>query len=241
MPSINTQMANREVCNLVFCDYKTQKPFLDVDYANVSTTEMTGESVYAHGGWGHPKRITFHGEREGTITIETQITPFKLYSLVTGGEVETGAKWLKREVVTATEAGKLTISDNTVTDVSVIEMNGGDGTVIDGTAASGVVTAEGVAVGKRYACFYIVNLADAKKISIKSATFPGYFTVYGETKDKMEDGTDALYRIIAYKCTPKTDFSLEFSNTGDPATLTVACDMMADNEDRILDLILADE
>jgi 1-deoxy-D-xylulose-5-phosphate reductoisomerase len=82
-------MANREVCNLVFCDYKTQKPFLDVDYANVSTTEMTGESVYAYGGWGHPKRITFHGEREGTIAIETQITPFKLYSLVTGGEVDT--------------------------------------------------------------------------------------------------------------------------------------------------------
>ena len=241
MPSINTQMANREVCNLVFCDYKTQKPFLDVDYANVSTTEMTGESVYAYGGWGHPKRITFHGEREGTIAIETQITPFKLYSLVTGGEVETGAKWLKREVVTATAAGKLTISDNTVTDVSVIEMDGGDGTVIDGTAADGVVTAEGVAVGKRYACFYIVNLADAKKISIKSTTFPGYFTVYGETKDKMEDGTDALYRMIAYKCSPQTDFSLEFSNTGDPATLTVTCDMMADNEDRILDLILADE
>ena len=31
------QMANREVCDLVFVDYKTQKPFLFCDYANTSS------------------------------------------------------------------------------------------------------------------------------------------------------------------------------------------------------------
>ena len=241
MPNVVTQMANREVCNLVFVDYKTKKPFLDVDYANVTTTEMTGEAVYAYGGWGHPKRITFHGERGGTIAIETQITPFKLYSLITGGAVQTGASWLKREVVTATAADTLTISNTTVTSVSVLPLDDGDGDVIDGTASSGTVSATGVVSGKRYACFYTVTLSNAKKISIKSTTFPGYFTVYGETKDKMEDGTDALYRMIAYKAAPQTDFSLSFSNTGDPASITITCDLMADTNNNILDLILDDE
>lgn len=236
------QMANREVCNLVFVDYKTKKPFLDVDYANVTTTEMTGEAVYAYGGWGHPKRIAFHGEREGTITIETQITPFKLYSLVTGGSVSSSSvDWLKREVVTASAADSLTISNTSVTAVSVMQLDGGDGTVIDGTASSGTVSATGVVSGKRYACYYTVALSDAKSIAIKSTTAPGFYTIYAETKDKTEDGTDALYRMIAYKCTPQTGFSLEFSNTGDPATLTVTCDMMADNENRMLDLILVSE
>ena len=92
----NVNMANREVCNLVFVDYKTKKPFLNVDYANVSTAGLTGESVFAYGGWGHPKRITFYGERGGTIGFETQITPFKLYSMLTGAAVETAGKWLKR-------------------------------------------------------------------------------------------------------------------------------------------------
>lgn len=240
--SMNTQMANREVCNLVFVDYANGKPFLDVDYANVTTTELTGEVTYAYGGWGHPKRIAFNGERGGTITIETQITPFKLYSLITGGSVTTsGVNWLKREVVTATAADTLTISDTSATAVSILQLDDGEGDVIEGTASSGTVTATGVAVGKRYACYYAVTLSDATKISIKSTTFPGYFTVYAETKMKMEDGTDALYRMIAYKCSPQSNFTMEFSNNGDPGTVTVTCDLLADKEDRMLDMILIDE
>ena len=34
------KMANREVCNVLFCEYKTKKPFLNMDYANVSTAEV---------------------------------------------------------------------------------------------------------------------------------------------------------------------------------------------------------
>ena len=43
---LNSNMANREVCDLIFLDYATKKPFLNLDYANVSTTELTGESVF---------------------------------------------------------------------------------------------------------------------------------------------------------------------------------------------------
>lgn len=50
---------NREVCDLIFEDYTTKTPFLNMDYANVSTTEITGETVFAYGGKGHPKRVAF--------------------------------------------------------------------------------------------------------------------------------------------------------------------------------------
>ena len=56
------QMANREVCDMVFVDYKTKEPFLFCDYANTSSQELTGENVFAYGGKGHPKKITFSGE-----------------------------------------------------------------------------------------------------------------------------------------------------------------------------------
>ncbi len=105
--SINPNMANREVVNAVFCDYKTQVPFLNMDYANTSTTELTGESVFAYGGWGHPKRITYYGERGGTIVFETQIQPFKLYSLMTGGEISTSAKFMRREELVASQERSL--------------------------------------------------------------------------------------------------------------------------------------
>lgn len=241
MPDINMNMANREVANIVFVDYKTKKPFLNADYGNVSTTEMTGESVYAYGGWGHPKRITFYGERGGTIAFETQITPFKLYSLITGGEIQDGANWLKREVVTATAADTLTISDETATTASVFAYDDDCGTEITATASSGTVSATGVVSGEKYVVYYAQTVSEAKKLSVKSTTFPSYFTAYAETKDKTEEGVDVLFRLIAYKCAPQTDFSLEFSNSGDPATVTITCDLMADDDDNILDMILVDE
>lgn len=241
MANINMNMANREVANLIFVDYKTKKPFLNVDYANVSTTEMTGESVYAYGGWGHPKRITFYGERGGTIAFETQITPFKLYSLITGAEVETGANWLKREVVTATADGSLTIADATATDVSVFAYDDDCGEEIEAEVADGVITATAVVADAKYVVYYAQTLSEAKKLSITSTTFPSYFTAYAETKDKTEEGDDALYRLVAYKCAPQTDFSLEFSNSGDPATITVTCDLMVDDDGNMLDMILDDE
>lgn len=240
--NINMEMANREVANLVFVDFVSKKPFLNVDYANVSTTELTGESVYAYGGWGHPKRITFFGERGGTISFETQITPFKLYSMITGAEVETGANWLKREVVTATEAGKLTISDTTASEVSVFAFDDDCGTEIEGASVTGgAVTATGVKKDDKYVVYYMQTLTEAKKLSITNTTFPSYFTAYAETKDKTENGEDALYRLVAYKCAPQTDFSLEFSNTGDPASITVTCDLMLDEDGNMLDMILSDE
>ena len=43
----NQNLTNREVCDLIFVDYSTRKPFLNLDFANVTTAELTGESVFA--------------------------------------------------------------------------------------------------------------------------------------------------------------------------------------------------
>ena len=49
------------------------------------------------------------------------------------------------------------------------------------------------------------------------------------------------YKLVAYKCAPQSNMSLGFSNTGDPASITVTCDLLADGDDNILDLILIEE
>ena len=54
-------------------DFATNKPILNFPYANTTTTSVTGESVFAYGGQGHPRRVTFYGEKGGTIAIETQM------------------------------------------------------------------------------------------------------------------------------------------------------------------------
>ena len=111
----NPNMANREVCDLIFVDYATKKPFLNLDFANVTTTELTGESVFAYGGKGHPKRVQFAGERGGTITIETQIQTVKLWQLITGGEVTKSAKFVTRvETTVGTGGTAITLTDTPV-------------------------------------------------------------------------------------------------------------------------------
>ena len=70
---INSNMASREVCDLIFVDYATKKPFLNLDYANVTTTELTGESLFAYGGKG-PVSYTHLWNEYGYKYIEYNVT-----------------------------------------------------------------------------------------------------------------------------------------------------------------------
>ena len=82
--AVNPNMANREVADLVLLDYKTKKVFLPIDFANVTTTDFTANRVFAKGGQGAPNRVGFDGERAGTLKVDTQIMPVKLFALLSG-------------------------------------------------------------------------------------------------------------------------------------------------------------
>ena len=74
---------------------------MKIDFANVSTTNFQANRVYAKGGWGAPNRVGFDGERTGTLQIDTQIMPVKLFALLSGKEIAKTATVLKREELTA--------------------------------------------------------------------------------------------------------------------------------------------
>lgn len=235
--------ANREVCDLIFVDYATKVPFLECDYANVTTTELTGETTYAYGGKGHPKRIAFSGERGGTISIETQIRTMDLYSLVTGADIETAAKILSKEEQTASAAGSLTLSDTPIAG-SVYLYNRDDvcGTALQCTVTGKSISSSDIKANKDYTVLYMTEKnTGTQTIKVKSTTFPKAFTVYGDTIVKFEDGTASPYRIKVAKCIPQSNISFSFSNTGDPGALTITCDMMADENDDIYEQTLIRE
>ena len=241
----NKNMSNREVCDLIFVDYATKKPFLNLDFANVTTTELTGESVFACGGKGHPKRVQFAGERGGTITIETQIQTVKLWQLITGGEISKSAKFVTRvEAAVCADGTTVTLADAPAAGTTVVYADGDDcGTELSCTVSDKVITlADALAEGSRVIVYYMKEITDGvEKISIKSTSFPRNFTVYGDTVMKTEDDEMLPYRLVAAKCAPQSNMSLSFSNNGDPGSLTITCDLMADQDDNILDLILIEE
>lgn len=237
-----TAFANREVCDLVFQDYSTGKVFMTLDYANSTATELTGEAVYAYGGKGHPIKVTFVGDRGGTLTIETQMQTMKLYSLMSGAEIEKTASWLKHEEITCETAGEIVLSE-TPTDGSAEVFAVGDegGTAIEVEISGTTASSESLTQGTTYSVYYMTEISTGvHKINVKSTTIPKAFRVYGDTYSKTEDDVIVEQRMIAYKAQAQPTMSLGFANNGDPATVTLTMDLMADKDNNILDLMTID-
>ena len=241
----NQNLTNREVCDLIFVDYSTRKPFLNLDFANVTTTELTGESVFAYGGKGHPKRVQFAGERGGTLTIETQIQTVKLWQLITGGETSKSAKFVTRVETNVDEAGTaITLADAPVAgSVAVYTYDDDCGTELACTVADKAVTlATALTGGAKVVVYYMKEVKEGvQRINIKSTSFPKNFIVYGDTVMKTDDDEILPYKLTAYKVAPQGNLSLSFSNTGDPGSVTITCDLLCDSDDNILDLVLIEE
>lgn len=241
----NPNMTNREVCDLIFVDYTTKKPFLNLDFANVTTTELTGESVFAYGGKGHPKRVQFSGEKSGTMTIETQIQTVKLWQLITGGEMSKSAKYVARvETAVGTGGTSITLEDTPVAESVVVYADGDDcGTELKCTVDGEEITlTSALSEGDKVIVYYMKEVSTGvQRINIKSTSFPKNFIVYGDTIMKTEDDEVLPYKMTAYKVAPQSNMSLSFSNNGDPGSITITCDLMADGDDNILDLILIEE
>lgn len=235
--------ANREVCDLTICDYATQRPVHVLDYANATTQEIAGEQVFAYGGQGHPKRVTFYGEKGGTLAVETQLMTSELFSICTGAEIEKTAKFIKRLVLEAT-TGSITVPPeiNLMANSINVYADGDDlGTPVEASLSDHTITLTEEETGT-YIVYGIEELTSGvKKMSIKSTTFPKAVTIYGETLMKGEDGVDYPYKLVVYKATPQQSLSFGFSNNGDPATMTVTFDLLADQDDNIMDMILIED
>lgn len=240
------QMANREVCDLVFVDYKTKKPFLSVDYANTSSVELTGENVYAYGGKGHPKKVTFSGEKGGTMTVETQIQTPKLWELMSGGTGSKNAKYIKKVDAKVGAANKITLDETqTISEGSVVVYKADDielKTELKNTFSGKEITlTEAQEEGTEVVVFYGVARDDVYNINIKSTDFPKAFAVYGDTYMKTTDDDILPYRLTVYKAVPQANMSLSFANNGDPGTVTITLDIMEDDKHNMLDLTLLPE
>lgn len=234
------RFANRDVCDITIVDYVTGKPVMYIDYANANSTELTGEAVYAYGGHNHVRRVTFQGERAGTLTLETQIQTFELYQLATGGVLKTEGNFIQREKLVCT-SGKLTLSATPVDgSVNVYAASDDCGTEITASVSGTSVTLTGGADGSEYIVYYVKKLEGVNVLSISTKDFPTDVRIYGETFMKTETSDIIAYKMIAWKAAAQPNANWGFSNTGDPATLTITFDLMPDtkNDDRILDLIM---
>lgn len=230
MPEINK--ANRQVCDVFFCDLKTKKPFLYFDTANTTTVGLSGDAVYAMAKGA--RRIAFANPMAGTLQLQAMVYPYKFFAMFSDGVFENNALYADRQVVECSKAGELTL---TVPKNGTIQVGtvfaypdgslGDDTAMIEGTYADGKFTAaaEKIVAGSKYVVGYIVNRTGVRKISFTNKKYPKDYYVTMSTLDKDENGIMTPFRIVVYKATPQRNFELTFNSEGDPATvnMTLEC------------------
>ena len=237
--TFNPNMSNKEVADLVFLDYKTKKPWLNLDFANVTTTGLEATRDFATGGQGAPRRVAFDSQRTGTLEIQTQIATMKLFSMIAGTEIENNFEYLKRIVLAASET-KLTIPadvDFVTGSIYVYPVNDDCGNSIEITVADKTITLPEGSTGDFIVYGMVKVTTGAQVVKFNSKTFPKAFTVHGETPWKTEDDEIADMYLTYYKAQPQASMSLAFNNTG-IIEMTITCDLLADNEDRIYDMAI---
>lgn len=237
--------ANRQVADVLIQEKKNKALFLDFKTANTTTTNISADSVYARAKGAN--RIAFPNSPEGTLAIEAQVYPFKMYALFSDGKIDTTAIYGETQTIKATEAGKLTITVPTKGTIQAgtvfaypVDSAGDENAVIKGTYAEGVFTATtagDIAVDKEYAVSYIINRTGVKKISFNSKRTPKDYFITMSTLDKDEDGVLTPFKQTFYKATPQRNFELALSSDGDPVSLTATFDLLEDKDGNFVDMI----
>ncbi|MFR0987334.1 MAG: hypothetical protein ACLSFZ_13240 [Frisingicoccus sp.] len=167
---------------------------------------------------------------------------FKLYQLLTGGDMSKSAKFIVREELTAAEGGTVTLTDTPASGAAVNVFAADDdcGTAKTATVANKTVTITGAAAGDKVIVYYVKDITDkVQKISVKGSSFPKAFTVYGDTVMKTE--SDELLPCLSFTKLPQSNMSISMSNNGEPAAITITCDLMVNDDNEMLDLILEEE
>lgn len=230
---------SRNNLNLQIFDFATSTPLMVFDYATTTTNEWTGETVFARGGDGNPKRISWSGDKDAKLTVETQVFTLQHLAMLAGEPIEKGAQNIhKNEIITVLGDGtggkQLTLSKTPI---------GGKESVVVYAYTNGVLSepqpvkqvtgevvtldaAATIEIGEDVQVFYQFAVPDAAKLSYTTRGFPGYTKLIGDTlyADEMAGGIVGSQQVF-YKAKLQPNFTVTYSPTGDPSSLQLVFDL----------------
>ena len=231
-------MANRQCCDLDIRDYKTKAPWMFADFCNTTTANISADAVYANKKGA--KCIKFDNPLEGTITMEFQVSPFRIYAMLSDGEIETSAVIARRESLTGEAGGVLNLTKIPVVG-SVFAIDPITGKTIEGTVADKKFTAKttsDIVADTTYEVAYLEEkTSGVKKVSFNNKKVPKDFFIQMVTNNRDENGDEVAMRLTAYKASPQRNFEISFASDGDPSSVTLTCDLMTDRDGNVLDMV----
>lgn len=243
----------REICDVVFkakangtigsMAYVIGQPVLYIESAKTSTIEGAATTVYATGGKGNNRLISWEGEKTLTFTVEDALlSPIgfsilsgaglfeasdnkKVYVHKTAKAVYDGTTINLADVLETTEA----ISAKSPVFVMELEKDDIKGRLDGFAVAEGgkSLTKSGGTACQVFVDFYVEKAAGVSQLEIDMGNFAGYWYVEGSTLFRRQiDGVDMPAEIIFPNVKIQSNFTFNMASTGDPSTFTFTMDAM---------------
>ena len=239
----------REICDVVFKAKSATKigsmnvvagqPVLYIDSAKTSTLEGAATSVYAQGGRGNARLISWEGEKTLTFTVEDALLSPIGFSILSGaGLLSNAAETVHVHTTANAHAGtdgKIDLTDVLGTDeeidgtapVFVMTMEEGSitGMVSGATISGNTITATGAADKDVFVDFYVLKGSKVTELQIDAENFAGNYYVEASTLFRREsDGKDLPAEITLPNVKIQSNFTFSMASTGDPSTFTFTMD-----------------
>ena len=253
------KFGSREIANVVFKAKHAQKigtlnleagqPALYIDTAKTSTLEGAATSVYATGGRGNTRLVTWEGEKTLTFTVEDAVLSPVSFSMLSGAQVFKGIESTvthvhKAAAVYCDKDGELDVSTLLTTGETVCPATDSkiyileteeDGSIKgavtgDVTVETNVIKLAGLKKGTAYFVDFYAKHASAKvsELQIDAEHFGGYYYVEAETLFRTTQGQDLPAVITIPNVKIQSNFTFSMAATGDPSTFTFTMDAMPD-------------
>lgn len=248
----NTKFGAKEVMDVILYDMSTNKPSIFFDTLKTSSIEVTSEKVYARGGKGNAKLITWELNKEGKLTIEDALLSPKSLELISGVATVTGAQTVYMRQATAYdttgttpvdkgELYPLTASPSGVIELAYvpkeaasgilvyeIENDCGTPVVMTNATLTGKTLTVPAAADKKLVVYYtFTSAASTETYVIDSSHFSGTYKLVGNTVIRnRETGKDEAFQVVIPNLKWSSNLKLDFSAEGDPQPTSFECEIM---------------
>lgn len=234
----------REAAEATFFNIATENAIVTLKTLKMTEVQTTGETVYARGGRGNAKILGFSSDREATVTLQDAIFDNKALAMLTGNEVEEGAKELDffhEAIVSVSDTVELPkapesivsvylLDDDGVTNKTLLSVSAGSPTITEYSLAGSTLTFHEDNSGKRVRIYYkSMTASDAKTVRVTSDRFGGTFRLVVDVLIKDEaTSQDYFGQFIVPRAKIEDDFSFSFSPDGDPSVLDIPIEILKD-------------
>ena len=250
----NVKFGAKEVMDVVLYDMENDRPVIQFDSLKTSSISVTSEKVYARGGKGNPKLITWEINKEATLTIEDALISPKSIELISGiarkvgvqtvrmrqtTEYENGVDKGKLYPLTADAEGKIRLAFKPKTTVDKIlvypfDADCEEDKLISMTGATLDADTKALTVAEaknqRVVVYYDYESAEtAEAYTIDAEHFSGTYKLVGDTVLRnQKTGKDEAFQVTIPNLKFTSNLELGFAADGDPSTTTFECEIMRD-------------